>query len=376
MVVYKRIKWSVYIRYRPRSTFILVVEFLSMIPLDTVYSAVINTPNWDIYYCLRLRYTFRLIRLWVFIKDAKQYVGEYSYLLHLFMYFGYMVLVVVTIGCRDYIDKCWGRKCDVPLYNKHMGTAVYHTGAIFSLVGCTGYLNDSIVEHIGFVLISYIVNIYFIAYFSCDIMQTLKMQFRHLETYTRFENRINRWKKELESEWKSFHRKYQLLVHEHDKITWEKTQGHLPELYLGTILPPIMYKEIYLDMSWVALKHTHLFCDEEVFFLRAVANLMHHKFFCPGEVIYKRNQYKGVMIYIIAGLIEILSEEDGETPIMTMSAGTVLGEATLIQSYISSGTTISKNVCEVAVLYRKDFVKISKLFPGKYRRIYNSIMKR
>lgn len=141
----------------------------------------------------------------------------------------------------------------------------------------------------------------------------------------------------------------------------------------GRILPPIMYKELYLDISWDPLKHSHLFRDEDIFFLREVASLIEFKYLSPGEIIYKRNQFKGFMVYVISGIIEILSEEDGETPIFSFTSGTCLGESTMGISYPSNCTVIAKDVCDVAILYRKDLLKLYKTYPAKVKRILNQV---
>lgn len=365
--------------YRSRNGIILALEFISVVPIDMIYKVIIYRPNTVIYYCLRLRYALRLCRMCILYKDAAKYVGDRSHVIHLVVYFSCLYLVVVTVGCMSYVHRCYRHQvnCTHDNYLEYIGIAMYHSGAVFSLIGATGFLpHFSLINNITFALMSYIVNIYFIGFFTCDIMQALKIQFAHLNTYTWYSFRIDQWKVKLQSDWNSFHRKYEMLVSEYGNIIWTKTRGHLPELYWGKILPPIMYREILLDISWVPLKHTHLFRNEDVAFLRAVAGLMVNKFFSPGEVVYKRNKYKGAMIYIISGVIQILSEEDCETPIITLTAGTILGESTLFVGYTSCSTAISKDVCEVAILYRKDFIKMSKLYPDKYKKMFSEILLR
>lgn len=134
-----------------------------------------------------------------------------------------------------------------------------------------------------------------------------------------------------------------------------------------------MYRELQMDISWVPLKHSHLFRNEDIFFLRAVAALMQHKYLCPGEIIYKRNKFKTEMIYVKSGIVVVLSEADGETPIFSLTSGTCLGESTLFISSLSSCTVIAKDTCELAVLNRKDFIRVSRQFPTNVMKINKNV---
>ncbi|KAK9711475.1 Cyclic nucleotide-binding domain [Popillia japonica] len=380
MLLYKRTKWSGSMRHQSRHGVTLTIELLSIIPVDLIYNVIVNQPSSLVFYCLRLRYTLRLVRLWTYFRDAKKYVGENSYVLHLAIYITYLFFKIIILGCVSYVYICvkYDRTCTQENYLRNIGISLYHVSAIFTLVGATGFLTKFVqINNIGFTLLSFIINNYFFAFFTCAIMQTLTVKFSHLNMYTWYTFRINQWKTDLQQDWKSYHRKYEILIKEFSNILWVKTKNQLPEQYLSQILPPIMYKEIYLDISWTPLKHTHLFRDEDVFFLRAVASIMKYEIYSPGQVIYKRNRYKDKMIYLTSGIVQILSEEDSETPIIILSAGTVLGESSLIVGCRSSSTTVSKGVCEVAVLHRKKFVKvISKMYPEKYKRLHDKIQDR
>ncbi|GJQ73320.1 hypothetical protein Trydic_g13689 [Trypoxylus dichotomus] len=380
MILYKRTKWSRTTGYTPRHTMILILEAISIIPIDMVYKIIASSPSMLVIYCLRLRYALRLVRIYTFLTKTKKYIGEHSYLLHLVTYFGLMFILLVAVSCASYIYECRvvNITCTGENFRAVIGTAMYHSSAVLSLVGSTGYLpNFKLINSIVFSLTSYIINMYFIAFVACDIMHSLKIQFVHLNMYTLYIYRINRWKIAMQHEWRSFHRKYEQLVKGYGELVWWKTKGQLPELYLGRVLPPIMYKEIFLDISWEPLKHTQLFRNEDVFFLRAISQIMRYKFLSQGQVIYKRHKYKNAMIYIVSGVVQILSEEDCETPIMTLTSGSVFGESSLFINAQSNSTTVSKDVCEVAILYRKDFIRmVPKLYPDKYKRMRQEIIQR
>lgn len=145
---------------------------------------------------------------------------------------------------------------------------------------------------------------------------------------------------------------------------------------VSKILPEVLLTEMGLDLSWHALKHSHLFRDEDMAFLHHVSVHFKHSFMVAGEIIIKKGEVKERMVYLSSGIIQIYSQEDGETPIMTLGAGTCLGESSLIISYRSSCTVVCLTYCELDILERADFVKIIAKYPEYYKKLRRSVYKR
>ncbi|KAK4879766.1 hypothetical protein RN001_007912 [Aquatica leii] len=142
------------------------------------------------------------------------------------------------------------------------------------------------------------------------------------------------------------------------------------------IIPLGMAKEINLDVGWDPLKHSHLFRSKPTEFLRLISPYVKQTFLMPGEFIFKKNHMKSQMVYIISGVIQILSEQDEETPIISLSGGTCIGESSLLIDYPSSYTVICQSACEVSILTRKDFLKTYLKYPNKYKLYLKDIKNR
>ena len=198
----------------------------------------------------------------------------------------------------------------------------------------------------------------------------------YISRYTRLNQEINKWRKKRSLDWKSYHRKFQELVVQHGRTCWERKESLRYKEFIGLAIPEVMYKEIILDMSWAPLKHTHLFRNEDIHFLRELAVPMKHKFFTPREVVFRSNDLKTCLVYIVSGILDVLSEEDCETPVLSLTAGTCLGESTLIISYPSTSSIVSRGVSDVAILEKRDLVKASKLYPKKFRKALRHVQKR
>lgn len=67
-----------------------------------------------------------------------------------------------------------------------------------------------------------------------------------------------------------------------------------------------MYQQILLDVCWIPLKHSKLFKDMDMPFLRFISTLVKQEFMLEGQIIYQKNQLKDKMVYIASGVIQVL----------------------------------------------------------------------
>ncbi|KAF2892501.1 hypothetical protein ILUMI_13673 [Ignelater luminosus] len=157
---------------------------------------------------------------------------------------------------------------------------------------------------------------------------------------------------------------------------WKERTGYDDNPRYFLILPQALYQELSLDIAWPALKHSKLFRNMDVAFLRCVSTFFQSKYMLPGTRIYNKHLAKGMMIYVVSGVIQVLSEEDDETAIISFSSGTCLGESSLVLNYKPRATVCCKTSCNIHVLETKNFNKVIKMFPEQYTTIRNHFKKR
>lgn len=121
-----------------------------------------------------------------------------------------------------------------------------------------------------------------------------------------------------------------------------------------------IFLQVALDIYSNAIRRSHLFRTCPPHFLRHAVDMMEPVFMIPGEVIYHRNRFKSKMIYVVSGVIQVLSLQDSETPILSLSSGSCLGESTLVLDYPSSCTVLCQSYCELHILRRSKFVMLLK----------------
>lgn len=368
-IIFKNIRWDeVQHVYRGRSYIIIAIEIISMIPIDLCYYMLTN-PDMTIVYCLRLRYCLRTVRLIYEIYLVRQMVGHNAILVTFVEYSLIGCGVIVLATCICYIIYCEAYSC-----NYDGDLFIEQLFIMCGYVTERGYFRyDPSSEWIRWIHLTASFFMYFftkgfiIGKIICDQKQRIMSRalfIKHLKL--------------LNKRYALLFKKDPLLkktFHEYYRIFWKVRSGaRQPDV--SDILPENLLAEINLDLSWMALKHSRLFRDEELHFLHHLSSYVKHTFMIPGELIYKRNEFKTKMIYVVSGIIQIYSEEDGETPILSLSGGTCLGESCLVISYPSVCTVVCKNYCEIDVLERADFVKIMDKYPDRFIKMKEKVYRR
>lgn len=84
--------------------------------------------------------------------------------------------------------------------------------------------------------------------------------------------------------------------------------------------------------------------------------------FLPGDIITEPFKMCEAMICVASGVIEILCEENDQTPLLSFTMGTVLGEASLfitvpIKTVIRASTCVELQVAILFIKYYKIHLK-------------------
>lgn len=160
------------------------------------------------------------------------------------------------------------------------------------------------------------------------------------------------------------------------KLTWKHCQGYDESTEFLGILSPALHNELLIDISWPAFQHSKIFRNMDLPFLRHISKYMKQHFFLPDEFLIRKNEWKNKMIYVVSGIIQLLSEEDGESPIMSLTSGTCIGESCLFLNYRSINTVRCQTFCELHILEKKDFLNVFRRFPRRYKALQNAIASR
>ncbi|XP_068117243.1 cyclic nucleotide-gated channel beta-1 isoform X3 [Hyperolius riggenbachi] len=149
------------------------------------------------------------------------------------------------------------------------------------------------------------------------------------------------------------------------EYTWQ-SQGMLDESELMVQLPDKMRLDLAIDVNYTIVSKVGLFqgCDRQMIYdmlkrLRSVVYL-------PGDYVCKKGEIGREMYIIKAGEVQVLGGPDGKTVLVTLKAGAVFGEISLLA--VSGGNRRTANVVahgftNLFILDKKDLNDILTHYP-------------
>lgn len=371
MMLYRTMDWVEWqLLYPPTSKLQLSLEVISVIPVDLTYYIISGSPSTKILIFLRLRYALRITRCVSEITRMKNTVGSNNLVVILMEYTLVMAIALFASNCVAYIIVCSDVTCsheDASTYLRllyevagKITTRCFHTkqDTRFSLLYAFLITNVGMYIYLkGFIVAK------FVTAFKQLNLHWGVFSIKTIVMYKRYK-KLFKNDKLLKSTLETYYGAF-----------WKVRQGIL-NVNMASVLPEIRQSEIKLDLSWKCFQHSHLFRAEDTHFLHYLSSYVTNYFKSAGEVLYKSGEIKSRMIYLAAGTVQIYSDEDGETPILSFSGGTCLGETSLILCTESVCNVVCQSDCEVDVLEAKSFIKIMKKYPEKYRKFRMSVLKR
>ncbi|KAI9518194.1 cyclic nucleotide gated channel beta 1 [Dissostichus eleginoides] len=147
--------------------------------------------------------------------------------------------------------------------------------------------------------------------------------------------------------------------------TWQ-SQGMLDEQELLTQLPDKMRLDIAIDVNYSIVSKVALFqgCDRQMIFdmLKSLRSVV----YLPGDYVCKKGEVGREMYIIKAGEVQVVGGPDGRTVFVTLRAGSVFGEISLLA--VGGGNRRTANViahgfANLFILDKKDLNEILVHYP-------------
>ncbi|KAM9807954.1 uncharacterized protein ACB057_005786 [Neosynchiropus ocellatus] len=147
--------------------------------------------------------------------------------------------------------------------------------------------------------------------------------------------------------------------------TWQ-SQGMLDEQELLAQLPDKMRLDIAIDVNYSIVSKVLLFqgCDRQMIFdmLKSLRSVV----YLPGDYVCKKGEVGREMYIIKAGEVQVVGGPDGKTVFVTLRAGSVFGEISLLS--VSGGNRRTANViahgfANLFILDKKDLNEILVHYP-------------
>ncbi|XP_041968067.1 uncharacterized protein LOC121725268 [Aricia agestis] len=164
------------------------------------------------------------------------------------------------------------------------------------------------------------------------------------------------------------------ILRYYNDLWYQKSGVFKPKLI--KLLPAPLKMEIFYDLNAVPLFSSLIFRKLPEAFLRRLSVIMNHQFYLPGDIVYNYNQNKNSMVCVTNGVLELMSDEDDESPMISFTKGTCFGEITLIYNIPSRCTVKAATYLECQVLDKTDFTKLMITYPDIFEEVRNEIQER
>ncbi|XP_026317546.1 uncharacterized protein LOC113228451 isoform X2 [Hyposmocoma kahamanoa] len=156
---------------------------------------------------------------------------------------------------------------------------------------------------------------------------------------------------------------------------WKMKKGVLRSDHLQK-LPHSLQMELIFDINVGHFHRSMLLGDTGEPFMRQLALVIRHELYLAGQQIWNQGVVKSGLIVIKQGVVELLSDEDDESPIIAFKEGTVLGELSLFYSIPAKVSVRAATYVEVQVLRRSDFMRVMLENPLVLHNVRSKIEKR
>ncbi|XP_049578632.1 cyclic nucleotide-gated channel beta-1-like isoform X5 [Syngnathus scovelli] len=147
--------------------------------------------------------------------------------------------------------------------------------------------------------------------------------------------------------------------------TWQ-SQGMLDEQELLTQLPDKMRLDIAIDVNYSIISKVPLFqgCDQQMIFdmLKSLRSVV----YLPGDYVCKKGEVGREMYIIKAGEVQVVGGPDGKTVFVTLGAGSVFGEISLLAVggvNRRTANVIAHGFANLFILDKKDLNEILVHYP-------------
>nr|CAD7450232.1 unnamed protein product [Timema bartmani] len=359
-----------------RSVSALVVDAITLLPMEIVYYYIARPDlAWSVLFSLRAVSFLRLYRVNVYFTDWGDRPRASHWTLFFNKFMLYLAFVLHTVGCLWYISSCKWRQCDAnekswmkstppgelendTPYSSMYLLCIYYAIESVANSGLGDMVGNNELEKVVCTVSMFVGFALMIGLFIGSLSSNLVNKGRRRSLFVDKLRSINKHLTIIGVR----PRRIRKIMKYYD-VMWFKKRG-VKEAVEVSLLPLPLQMEVFFDINIARFRSSLIFRDKDESFLRRLSLYMKNEFYLPGENIYYKNVAKLKMICISKGVVEILSDEDDESPIISLTGGTCLGEISLTTTISAKSSVRAATYTELQVLYKVDFLRMIANYPS------------
>lgn len=160
-------------------------------------------------------------------------------------------------------------------------------------------------------------------------------------------------------------------------MMWKKRGGlnRLPEVISD--LPRYLRVELRNDLVWPVYYHSPILRNTSIPLKRMLCELIIPDYKLPGEKLFSGMNSQANLIYLKSGVVQILSADDGITPLISVTSGTIFGDTSFQIPPLKRKIIVRcLTYCEVFYLSRFDYIRSLHKYPDDRRNILDMVRDR
>ncbi|XP_063825927.1 uncharacterized protein LOC135075413 [Ostrinia nubilalis] len=160
-------------------------------------------------------------------------------------------------------------------------------------------------------------------------------------------------------------------------LMWRKRRGitSIPEI-IGE-LPRYLRLDIRQDLVWPVFYHSPTLRKTSTPFKRWLCECISLDYKLPGEKFFAGPHCHTNLYYLKSGIVELVSADDGVTPLLSLSDGTIFGDVSFLVPPLKRNLVVRcVTYCEVFMVSRYDLLKALQKFPADRKNILESVKDR
>ncbi|XP_052741512.1 uncharacterized protein LOC112050590 [Bicyclus anynana] len=153
-------------------------------------------------------------------------------------------------------------------------------------------------------------------------------------------------------------------------LLWKKRNGitEIPDVI--SELPRNLRLDIKHDLVWPVFYHSPTLRNTSSSFKRWLCDYIHIDYKMPGEKFYAGPHCHSHLYYIKAGIVQVISADDGTTPLISVTSGTIFGDISFYLPYKKKASTVRcLTYCEVLYIERIDILNSLHKYPEDRRMV-------
>ncbi|XP_075976271.1 uncharacterized protein LOC142976664 [Anticarsia gemmatalis] len=377
-------KWRKTLNLMEPNTYLVILDVILALPFAFLYLLNDNLVSFNFHAVVPLVATIRVYRILQYFYNKSSQAGSNQWTTFLFQYLILFLLSVHTLTCVWYrfanktfdiqrIEASWSLSAsllpteatfDWYYVCTYCSVMYLTTNALGDLYPVTTIerLTAIIAILVGFLLTTVV----FVGSLTSQFITITTRRSKYVRQLTKIQNHLRLINMDKDTTTR--------IIRYYEDLWYQKSGVFKPKLL--ALLPYPLQMEICYDLNAVPLYSSLIFRKQQEAFLRRLSLNMTHQFYLPGDVVYSHNQNKTIMVCITNGVLELLSDEDDESPMISLAKGSCFGEISLVYNIPARCTVKAATYVECQVLEKTKFIKLMVTYPDLVNDITKEINER